>query len=176
MDGRQTLIVRKGGISEGPGGFRPDHGLFWLYPTHVHQAEQGLRPEARSGLEGPPPAPTDPVPIQALAAVGLIHRVESEESLRALDGFHVWTQETIRKRFDYRQPGLWVLGVRVFRRDEPWTLVPTPEQLGCKSWAVLETPLSTEGLRPVLEEDDWAERLRSLRSLLPGEPGGSAEC
>ena len=24
-DGRQTLIVRKGGIREGPGGFSPDH-------------------------------------------------------------------------------------------------------------------------------------------------------
>jgi len=42
-EGRQSLILRKGGIAEGPRGFVPEHDTFWLYPTHVHQAEQGLR-------------------------------------------------------------------------------------------------------------------------------------
>ncbi len=31
--GRQTVILRKGGIAEGPGGFQPEHGEFWLLPT-----------------------------------------------------------------------------------------------------------------------------------------------
>ena len=45
IEGRQTIIIRKGGISEGagPGVFVPEHAEFWLYPTWVHQAEQGLR-------------------------------------------------------------------------------------------------------------------------------------
>jgi hypothetical protein len=59
-----------------------------------------------------------------------------------------------------------VLGVRVFRREEPWLLEPTPEQLGCKSWVVLDTPLATEGLEPVIESEEWAQRLGWLRSLL----------
>ena len=41
--GRQCVILRKGGIAEGPGGFAPEHDAFWLYPTRVHEAEQGLR-------------------------------------------------------------------------------------------------------------------------------------
>lgn len=41
--GEQTIILRKGGIAEGPGGFTVEHRAFWLYPTFVHQAEQGLR-------------------------------------------------------------------------------------------------------------------------------------
>ena len=46
-DGHQTLIVRKGGIREGPGGFSPDHPAFWLYPTYVHQAQaRTARPRA----------------------------------------------------------------------------------------------------------------------------------
>ena len=45
-EGRQSLIVRKGGIAEGPRGFAPEHDVFWLYPTQVHQAEQGLRIDA----------------------------------------------------------------------------------------------------------------------------------
>ena len=42
--GRQSIVVRKGGISEsaGPGVFVPEHSEFWLFPTWVHQAEQGL--------------------------------------------------------------------------------------------------------------------------------------
>ncbi len=45
LAGRQTIILRKGGISEGkaPGTFVPEHSQFWLYPTWVHQAEQGVR-------------------------------------------------------------------------------------------------------------------------------------
>ncbi len=35
LDGRQSLILRKGGIEEGPGGFRPEHAAFWLYPTRT---------------------------------------------------------------------------------------------------------------------------------------------
>ena len=80
-------------------------------------------------------------------------------TLALLEPFHVWKPETIRKRFEYRRPGLWVLGVRVYRREEPWTIDPTPEQLGCKSWVTLETPLSTEGLRPVLPPEAASGRL-----------------
>ena len=79
--------------------------------------------------------------------------LQSEEDLLALTPFHIWTLETMRKRFAYRQPGLWVLGVRVYHREPAWTLHPTPEQLGCKSWVVLGSPLSTRGCRPVLDAE-----------------------
>jgi hypothetical protein len=167
MTGRQAIILRKGGILEGPGGFAPEHTFFWLYPTHVHQAEQGLRQEREAeAASGSPPAATDRVMIRAFAAVELIHFVGTEKMLRLLAPFHILTEETVRKRFHYRKPGLWVLGVRVFRREEPWPLDPTPEQLGCKSWVVLDTPLVTQGLEPVIEAVEWARRLDRLRSLL----------
>jgi hypothetical protein len=166
MTGRQAIILRKGGILEGPGGFTPEHSSFWLYPTHVHQAEQGLRLEQRAmASTGSPPPSTDRVMLQAFAAVDLVHHVGDEESLPLLEPFHVLTEETVRKRFHYRRPGLWVLGVRVFRREEPWPLDPTPEQLGCMSWVVLDTPLATQGLEPVIDEDVWAHRLNRLRTM-----------
>jgi hypothetical protein len=175
LQGRQTVIVRKGGISEGPGGFRPEHRAFWLYPTQVHQAQQGLRDDVQS-VPQRAPDPSHGVSIQGLALVELIERIESEQDLPALEPFHVWTPETIRSRFFYRQPGLWVLAIRVFRRDPPWTLVPTVEQLGCKSWVFLEPPLSTRGLEPVLEEDAWNQHYQLLQSAilgrLPASDGG----
>jgi hypothetical protein len=167
LQGRQSIIVRKGGISEeaGPGSFRPEHCEFWLYPTWSHQAEQALRT-----WEGKPSRPYagGTVSIQALVQVELFAFLESEEMLDALDSFHVFTQETMRKRFHYRRRGLWVLCTRVWRREPEWSLPVTPEHAGCKTWVVLEEELSTEGVRPVLEEPRWsAERLR-LQSALGG--------
>jgi hypothetical protein len=169
VEGRQTLILRKGGIREEAGSFAPEHRFFWLYPTHVHQTEQGLRPQPAGEKVGSSPGPGDRVWIRALAAVELIHHIDEEQSLPLLESFHVWTTETIRKRFHYRKPGLWVMGVRVFRRDEPWPLLPTPSQLGCKSWVVLNAPLSTEGLLPVLDAERWAHQLERLRSFVGSE-------
>ncbi len=162
-EGRQSLILRKGGVSEGPDGFRPEHPAFWLYPTHVHEAEQGLRT-----LAGPWPVdgPPGTVAIAALAVVEWTGRVERAGQLGALADLHDWTGATVRKRFDYRSPGLWALAVRVYRRAEPWRVEVTPAQLGCKTWVPLETPLSTSGLAPSTGEAESGLRLARLREAL----------
>jgi membrane associated rhomboid family serine protease len=106
----QSLLLRKGGIAEGPGGFEPEHRVFWLYPTHVHEAQQGLRTTARSPSSAPPAAAAT-VPIRALALVEMVAFVDRLDTLNALADLHVWTPETVEKRFHYRRPGVWVLGV-----------------------------------------------------------------
>jgi hypothetical protein len=47
--GKQSLIVRKGGIHEGRDGFRVEHGEFWLYPTQFHQKPAATGRAAHSG-------------------------------------------------------------------------------------------------------------------------------
>jgi len=170
IEGRQSMIVRKGGISEGagPGVFVPEHSEFWLYPTWVHQAEQGLR-ESRG---------TDPpvhlvrerglVPIRALVRVGLIGYVDKEETLPDLEEFHIFTAETILKRFHYRRPGLWVLAARVWRHDPGFAIAQTAEHAGCKTWVDLERPLPTTPLYPVLDDAHWTTLSGRLRSLIEG--------
>lgn len=163
-EGRQTLILRKGGIAEGPGGFSPEHPRFWLYPTHVHEGEQGLKPEARLG-EGPP---AGRVRIDTLAEVDTIVRVDRLDRLEQIEDEHVWTPETITKRFHYREPGLWLLLVRIFRRDEPYELTVTAEHAGCRTWVPLDPPLPLEGVRPVLDGEDFRLRLdRILDRIRP---------
>ena len=44
--GEQALILRKGGIAEENGEFRPDHARFWLFATYLHQKPDGLKPTA----------------------------------------------------------------------------------------------------------------------------------
>ncbi len=170
--GRQSLILRKGGIEEGPGGFLPEHDSFWLYPTRVHQAQQGLKPEARDGTgrgaDGPDPAP---VALRALAVVAWVGRVDDLGRLSGLDDLHVWTAETVETRFRYRSPGLWVLGVRVYRRADPIRLPVTPAHAGCKTWVPLDDPLPTAGLVPVLDAAAFGAQTDRLRAAL-GEPSG----
>jgi hypothetical protein len=170
-EGRQSLIVRKGGIAEGPRGFAPEHDVFWLYPTYVHQAEQGLRIAT-------PPGPREPqglVALGTLAVVDSVTFVAREETLPALGALCVWTEETLRQRFHYRKPGLWVLGIRAFRRDSLHWLAVTPEHAGCKTWVSLEPPPATGGCVPVLDAGEFSRQRARLvealgQPLLPGRP------
>jgi hypothetical protein len=168
LAGRQTIILRKGGISEGqaPDAFMPEHLEFWLYPTWVHQAEQGVR-EAPAGAiaRGAPPR-DGTVPIEALVRVDLLGYLDSEQRLRALEDHHILTAETVFKRFHYRTPGLWVLAARVCRAASRTDVKVTPEQAGCKTWVTLEEPVATSGVVPVLDDETWAERRRRLQAVL----------
>jgi hypothetical protein len=168
-EGRQVVIVRKGGIADGPGGFAPEHPDFWLYPTEVHQAQHGLREGWGERPAASAPDSVGPVAISALAHVEHLRHLDSEDLLPALEPFHVWTLETLRKRFHYRKPGLWLLGVRVLRTDQRRTIIPTALQLGCKSWVPLDPPLDTTGLQPVLDDPEWDERMQMLLAAI--EPG-----
>ena len=164
--GRQSVILRKGGIEEGPGGFVPDHEAFWLYPTRVHQTQQGLK------HPDPPDehTPEGKVRLRALAVVRRVERVESLETLQTLDDLHVWTAETVEARFRYRAPGLWVLGVRVYRTAQPFEIEVTPEHAGCKTWVPLDPPLSTRGATLVLRDDAFRDELRRLDARLRQAP------
>src|SRR3954463_14224692 len=95
--GRQSLILRKGGVAEGPGGFRPEHPAFWLYPTQVHEAEQGLRTPTRPMAADPPGV----VAINSLAVVEWTGRVDRVEQLATIEGLHDWTEATVLGRFHY---------------------------------------------------------------------------
>ena len=165
-EGVQTLILRKGGIAEGAGGFTPEHPCFWLYPTHVHEVQQGLRTQVAGLAPGPSVDPAGTVALRALAAVETVRRIDREDELDALEDFHVWTSETVHKRFRYRSPGLWALVVRVFTRARPTTLIATPEQLGCKTWVDLDPPPPTSDLAPALDDEAWRRRREALPAVL----------
>jgi len=162
-EGRQSLILRKGGIAEGPQGFVPEHRAFWLYPTRVHEGEQGLRIRRPRPLDD---SPAGTVELRTLAVVASIGHVDRADRLAALADLHVWTEEPIGNRFRYRKPGLWVLGVRSYRRPEPALLDVTPEHAGCKTWVSLDPPVETQGGSPALAESAFARQMDQLQAAL----------
>jgi hypothetical protein len=170
--GRQSLLLRKGGIAEDGGGFRPEHPVFWLYPTHLHEVQQGLKDETIAPWRPSPQVkdPSSQVAISLLAAVAYSGYIDHDSKLAALDELHVWTEETVRRRFHYRQPGLWVLGVRVYRRLAPWLLEVTPAQAGCKSWVALEEPIPTTDLAPAIDDNAFARVIERIRFAVETAP------
>jgi hypothetical protein len=81
----------------------------------------------------------------------------------------VLAPEVVRKRFEYRQPGLWAVLVRVYAPAAPLLVPDLPRYAGCRSWVELEQPVSTAGLTPVLPEHEHADR-RNAFARWTGSP------
>ncbi len=166
-EGRQAILIRKGGIAESGGEFEVEHQRFWLFPTYVHQQKAGIVPEAAALLEqvDADRPPTGIVRLTDFAeAVGIYHIRELADAWK-LTGLHCWSHETVQSRFEYRRPGLFVLAVRVYRASQVFDLPDTAEYAGCRSWVELNRALPTEGATPVLEEQAFAEVVRKLDRL-----------
>jgi len=149
--GRQKLILRKGGIHEEGGVFRPEHARFWLYPTHFHEQQQaGIKPDAVNFLTASLALrPTFGfVPISHFAEVIDVQFCRELDEVLKLDAEHIWSEATVRQRFDYRTPGLYVFRVSVFR-VAPVEIIDRPEYAGCKTWVPLKIELPTTGAVPV---------------------------
>jgi hypothetical protein len=170
-DGRQTLLIRKGGIQEIKAGFEVTHRSYWLFPTYAHQNATDLvasvREEFRAIHAAQPAAGV--IPIRLQATVEDVVRVTDLESLRRLDGLHVLSWECVASRYHYRnKPGVHLLILRVHRRPEP---IPVPNQPwydGCVSWVELDQSLDVAGCVPVLTDADFAARVALIRRQLAG--------
>lgn len=163
--GKQALILRKGGIDED---FVVEHKRFWLYPTFTHQQQQGITPEARPLLDEVEAsrAPAGTVRLGHWAEVTGIYQLRDLLSALMLGHLHLWSEETVRKRFAYRAPGLNVLLVRVYRAPQVHEVAELPAYHGCRSWVVLDKALKTDGSVPVLSDADYHELQHSLGLLL----------
>jgi len=141
--GGQSILVRKGGISEGPGGFLVAHKRFWLYPTQFHQQPGQLRPDCEFWIEraGIWKHRGNQVPLQAIATVTGVQHLTLESQLEQLEARTILGYETLLQRFHYRERGLYVINVAIQLRSEPHWITETPEYAGCKSWVELTEPL-----------------------------------
>lgn len=164
--GKQALILRKGGIAERGNTFQPEHGRFWLYPTFVHQQEQGVKPEQAALLTAVEKPPAGTVRLSHYVEVPGVYHVADLTALLMLSHLHLWTEETVRQRFAYKQPGLFVLPARVYRAPRTFDVIETPAYAGCKSWVELEQALPTDGAQPVLDDRAFRELLNTLDAVL----------
>jgi hypothetical protein len=141
--GEQSLLLRKGGLAEGRGGFDSAHAeRFWLFPTQFHAQLDKTKPAlARHWTTPCDETPASPVMLTAFAEV--IHQqfITDWPIIVALDPFHGWTEAAVREKFEWGpSPGVHALIVQVHRLNTPIRLDRTPAMAGCKSW--IELPLA----------------------------------
>jgi len=148
LDGRQRVLLRKGGIGEKR--FELAAREFLLFPTVAHSHAERVRAEHQDVLKAAAGDSTDDeLVIRAAAKVVAAVPVNRPEGLHAIEDLHIWTAESVRaERLDFRpKHKLAVLVVSVIRLAEPVRIVRTPEYAGCKSW--VELPVRAPWVSPV---------------------------
>jgi hypothetical protein len=170
--GDQILILRKGGISEGSGGFQLEHERFLLFPTLFHQQRDSVIPAAQIRYDAIAPGLSPgKVQLECFAEVVDWKLLENFDAAQQLNGQHVWRDEVIREKFESgKGQSLYVIAVRVFRLAVPVELPMAPHYGGCKSWVELDTTISRDGAQPVLTDREFSTKFeRFEQALAPAE-------
>lgn len=168
--GRQILLLRKGGIHEKK--LITIHSEFFLFPTYVHQMVQGVVAEAANTwpeVQTEQPS-RDTLKIYNYTMVEDVVCLDDFERLPGLQRFHIWTPETISRRFFYKNPGLYLFLLRVYRLPRAYTLPMLKRYAGCRSWVDLQEKIPTAGAVPVLSDRAFAWQVQEIRAVAGGHP------
>jgi hypothetical protein len=164
-EGRQVVMLRKGGIGEKR--FVVPLRRFLLLPTHVHQRPELLtaaaceaHPDLLAVTEEPPR-----VDLTAWCEVADIHEVSEQAELDALAPFHVLGPDyaTARLKWRPRHP-LMAIVARVHRVEPPLPLDVHADMRGCRSWIDVHHHLPAPD--PVLDDATFARRRAQVADAL----------
>jgi hypothetical protein len=173
--GETALVVRKGGIREKA--FAVSRTRFLLLPGYEHQRPELLKGEYRGLMGGISDLSDDgPLRFSSFAEVEGAYEVSEAEELSALDEHHMWTPEYAESRFKWRpKKPLTVLVLRMYLLPRAVELPYRDEYGGCKSWTELQEPVSIDGARAALSDEDFqrlvAPAVGVLRALEPAPVG-----
>lgn len=167
--GEQILVLRKGGIAEGRGGFQVEHPRFLFFPTLYHQQRENVLPTAQARYdEIAPHLPTPNVlRVDYCAEVAAWRRLASLAAVERLRGQHIWRDDVLAQRFDWgKQQEIFALAVRVARLPQRIELPMLPNYGGCKSWIELAEDIPIDAAQPVLAEDAFRACLHAFETAL----------
>jgi hypothetical protein len=155
--GRQSILLRKGGIHEGRQGFSFAHESFFLFPTRFHALAHQVREGSVTVL--PEWQPGEMVTITHHAEAEWAITLTDWQQVAALEPLHIYSEQTVRDRFEWEGKGMasgsiHVALIRVRELAEPWEFPYETKYGGCRSWVNLPTPPLgwRDSARPVLDE------------------------
>ncbi len=164
--GKQTVILRKGGILETASGFKIEAKKFLLFPTWEHQEIKHVKPEyhdfLNQTLNNKPKEGYNT--ITSIVEV-LDHRdVYSNEIIDKLSSFHVWSDEYIKERINWMvEKPLKVIFLKVY--TFPAIEIPLqPDFEGCKSWIELNSNQNSG--QSVLTDIETESELKRFREIV----------
>jgi hypothetical protein len=160
--GKQSVLLRKGGIAEGRDGFGFRHPEFFLFPTFFH--EQVLKVKEPGAII--PAALEGQIEIRFFAKLEAQEQIASWETAAGLEPFHILRESVVRSRFEYEKAGLQVAVVRLFRLEPSWVFEDSPAYGGCRSWVQLPEFPAEIRLELVLSDQAHEEVVRSIQQVL----------
>ncbi|MEO9294255.1 MAG: DUF1802 family protein [Nitrososphaera sp.] len=165
--GRQTVLLRKGGILEFRQGFEVKHDRFMLFPTFEHQAKESLQADFADKLDEvlkERPLQANQNVIKSYAEATLVREITDVSMLKKLEKYHIWNESYVNARMAYNpKKPMSVILVRTFVLDDPITVENRPEWAGCRSWVPVE--LSATG-QPAVDDDTFSRISSEVREAL----------
>jgi hypothetical protein len=160
-DGKQMLLLRKGGIMDYRKGFEVKHNEFLLYPTFEHQSIESIIAEYKEKLKEILEEQnkyyynnnrkkidkdnknfniaTHNI-IKLLAKVEDVIEISDKLILSELRDYHIWSDEYVTMRMNYNpSKPMSVLLLRIYKLRKPLIVDINDKWAGCKSWIDIET-------------------------------------
>ena len=164
--GKQTVILRKGGILETASGFNIESKKFFLFPTWEHQETKHVKPEfhdfLNEVLDKKPKAGFNK--ISSYAEVLFEKDIESSEIINQLSSFHIWSDSYIQERRNWKpEKPMKAVFLRTIKIPE-FNLPLEPEFSGCKSWIELNS--NFESGESSLNDQEIEERLQKFKEII----------
>lgn len=146
-EGKQTILLRKGGILEYKKGFEISQKLFLLYPTLEHQAAEYLQSNYLQEYELLLKRNSSEIVEDKENTIRIIARIEAMQEfhdhklLSKLEKYHIWNEKYVNMRMNYNpKKPMNALLLRIYKLSQPISLDVNPEWAGCKSWIDIEFP------------------------------------
>lgn len=141
--GRQSILLRKGGIHEGRAGFAFAHDSFLLFPTRFHAQAEHVREGVAE--KNPEWQVGDTVRITHHVTAMRAVTLTDWDRVAALAPFHIYTEEAVRQRFAWEGKGMksgsiHVALVEVRELPTPWEITYQTAHGGCRSWVDIPSP------------------------------------
>ena len=164
--GKQTVILRKGGILETASGFMVESKKFLLFPTWEHQEIKHVKTQYHDFLnETLNHKPKDGYNIITSSAEVLDQRdISSNKIIDNLSSFHVWSDEYIKERINWMpEKPLKAIFLKVYTFPQIELPLQTDFE-GCKSWIELNS-IQNSG-QSVLTDQEIESELKRFREIV----------
>ena len=167
-DGKQILLLRKGGIMEYRKGFEVKHNEFLLYPTFEHQSLESIKAEYKEKLkeileeqnkytsrkeldkDNKNSDINNTNIIKLFAKVEDVVEISDKVTLSKLRDHHIWSDEYVMMRMNYNpSKPMSVLLLRIYKIKKPLIIDINDKWSGCKSWIDIEKDIDIQNSHEV---------------------------
>lgn len=182
-EGKQTILLRKGGILEYKKGFEISQKLFLLYPTLEHQAAEYLQSNYLQEYElllkrNSSEIVQDKVnTLRIMARIEAMQEFHDHELLSKLEKYHIWNEKYVNMRMNYNpKKPMNALLLRIYKLPQPISIDVKPEWAGCKSWIDIDiaekygdqfgsVPKMFDQSEPVIKDKEFQRISENFREI-----------